>query len=837
LDRHPLVAGGNGGTIFTWQLSGSIGSGEALVAGDATTTPPIPGPNITYLRTDPLWPLAGQEVDALADVTDTLSVTTVTLLWGTTASSLTNEIAMSVWSGSTYRTASPVPGQPAGTTIYHKVRAINSAPATSTSSLESYAVPYELTIYEIQGQVASSPYDGAAAITRGVVLLALPSAGYVRRRGGIFLDRGRVRWLSSPIMRRRDVLVVAVVPFAATFALYLSTLAPTVTFEDSGELITAAYGLGVPHPPGYPVFCIVGKVFSLLPVGNVAWRLNLMSAFFMAASTAALSLAAFLMLAQLGGRGRTVGSGAAGLGGAAGPRNSVCGRRAPWPCIHGAAVGAGMMLGTAFEVWEQAVITEVYALNAFIIALDLLLLALWERAEPARKHRYFYGLCFALGLGLLIHPTALIMLPVALLYLALVGGRYVLSGRRLALGLVYFALGLSPVLYLPLASRGEPISDFGDPENLRNFLLVVLRRLSYRDTYSWAKSVAQIGHGFTLLVRQWFPVLLIPVGIGLAELFRQSRKHFWVVAALLVASGPVMSVVTNYDVSTVSPDLIEVNKWNVSVFYIPCYLGLSLAAAFGLLYLGSHLARLVRDARVAALVLAALPAAFVPLTYGRVDMSDYRFAANYAEAVFRVTGKNGLVISEHDPEFFPLLYYQAVEGKRTDLVMVNRMLLQRSWYVQVLKDHHPDLLSASAPEARAFLGAIEPFESGRPYDGGYIQGTYDALINSFIDKTLGAGRPVYLTFMPTDAIARRYQKESLGVILSVRPTLEPLTPLDPEGLGIDALAVDRARLDFPTRYMRDHFQSYLRLRAGQLDAAGETAQARRFYLMAQSLGS
>jgi endonuclease I len=253
-----LVAVGNGGTIFTWQLSGLIGPGDALVAGDATTvtgfpvdfpdeawsnsnglwngkvgdgaklldsagvlidyavvagtafenadyvrnygvvspnttytpsewtsmpvdlatdaspgahstTPPIPGPTIAYVRTDPVYPLADQDADVLADVTDTLAITSVALLWGTTPSALSNEIGMSVWSGSTYRTGTPVPGQQAGTTVYYKVRAVNAAPATSTSGIQSYALPYDLTIYEIQGQATSSPYNGSAAITQGVV--------------------------------------------------------------------------------------------------------------------------------------------------------------------------------------------------------------------------------------------------------------------------------------------------------------------------------------------------------------------------------------------------------------------------------------------------------------------------------------------------------------------------------------------------------------------------------------------------------------------------------------------------------------------------------------------
>ena len=66
----------------------------------------------------------------------------------------------------------------------------------------------------------------------------------------------------------------------ATFWVYVKTLAPTVSFFDSGELISAAYTLGVAHPPGYPLYVLLGWLFSKLPIGNIAYRINRMSAFF-----------------------------------------------------------------------------------------------------------------------------------------------------------------------------------------------------------------------------------------------------------------------------------------------------------------------------------------------------------------------------------------------------------------------------------------------------------------------------------------------------------------------------------------------------------------------------
>ena len=84
--------------------------------------------------------------------------------------------------------------------------------------------------------------------------------------------------------------------FIISLSLYILTLAPTVTFEDSGELIAAAYNLGIPHQPGYPLFTLLGRVFSMLPIDTVAYRLNLMSAVLSAAGAMFLTWALILLI-------------------------------------------------------------------------------------------------------------------------------------------------------------------------------------------------------------------------------------------------------------------------------------------------------------------------------------------------------------------------------------------------------------------------------------------------------------------------------------------------------------------------------------------------------------
>jgi len=164
-------------------------------------------------------------------------------------------------------------------------------------------------------------------------------------------------------------------------------------------------------------------------------------------------------------------------------------------------------------------------------------------------------------------------------------------------------------------------------------------------------------------------------------------------------------------------------------------------------------------------------------------MSRYYFARDYAYNVFRVAEKDALVIAQYDPEFFPLVYYQDVEHERPDLVIVNPLLLMRSWYIGVLKNRHPDLVAASAKEAAEFLRALEPFEKKQAYDGIYIQTKFDALLNSFIDGELRL---------------RGYE-------------------------------VPSAKIDFPARYMKRRIWSLLLMRGNQLEAAGQKANADRFF--------
>jgi len=109
-------------------------------------------------------------VDVQAVVTDTAAtITSVVLSWGLSSTSLPNEITMSILYGNVYETDAPIPGQAEGVTVFFELEATNDIPNSSTSDLQSYTTPVTVSIYDIQGETAASPYDGVPVITSGVV--------------------------------------------------------------------------------------------------------------------------------------------------------------------------------------------------------------------------------------------------------------------------------------------------------------------------------------------------------------------------------------------------------------------------------------------------------------------------------------------------------------------------------------------------------------------------------------------------------------------------------------------------------------------------------------------
>jgi hypothetical protein len=202
---------------------------------------------------------------------------------------------------------------------------------------------------------------------------------------------------SRPDRFLRSDFIAAGLVLLITLGVYILTLSPSVTLEDSGELITGAADFGVPHPPGYPLWTMSGFLFShLIPFGSVAWRVNLESAVFGALANAVLTLLVCHSSRWLAHRW-------------VGEELQPLARRLTFYT----GMFAGLVIGFSDIMWSQGVISEVYTLNGLFVNLVLLLFYFWM-LEPKRIRRLLLAV-FVFALGLTNHHTLIQMIPAMIL--------------------------------------------------------------------------------------------------------------------------------------------------------------------------------------------------------------------------------------------------------------------------------------------------------------------------------------------------------------------------------------------------------------------------------------
>jgi thioredoxin-like negative regulator of GroEL len=195
-----------------------------------------------------------------------------------------------------------------------------------------------------------------------------------------------------PLFRRIDWLALGIT-FGVVWTVYLLTLAPELTLEDSGELVTGAFYAGIPHPPGYPVWSIYSWLWTaLLPIGNMAWRVSVGQAF---SGAMACGLLALLVC-----RGSSMFmEGIEELKGMTGKwENAIC-------LIS--ALAAGLVLGLDGFMWKESVVVNRIAVTSVPWFLAVLVCLLRWIYAP-HQLRYAYWAAFLFGLCITLHQSLIV---------------------------------------------------------------------------------------------------------------------------------------------------------------------------------------------------------------------------------------------------------------------------------------------------------------------------------------------------------------------------------------------------------------------------------------------
>lgn len=452
-------------------------------------------------------------------------------------------------------------------------------------------------------------------------------------------------------LRRNDLLMATCAALLA-LAVYFATLPPTVSGEDSGELVTAAYTLGIPHPPGYPVWCLLAHPFTYLPFGTVAWRVALSSAVFGALTVF------FVYLVTL----------------------KLCRKKIP-------AFAAALMFAFSQSAWEQFVIAEVYALGALFTIACVFLLVVWYES---RKNSTLLVFALLYGLSLANHSTARLLGPPFLLFVLYIDPlpwkRWKLYAGCLALS----ALGLSVYLYLPIRSAANPPVDWGNPETWDNFWAVIRQEqysfLLTQHPRSLVLFMQQLGMFFTYYATAITPFLVLAPLIGVLPLWRTDRhvSAFLTGLALLLSLGMILAL--NYGTDQ---EAVVVND----VFFIPFVMVASIFSGIGITSLGKLRVRAYSLWPATVALSAACVAVPLVSNYRANDKSKYWFAHDYASNILSTLEPNALYLPTSDHSTFPVIYLQAVQGVRPDVVIGNKYgYIEEALYadmpLEIRKDLH-----------------------------------------------------------------------------------------------------------------------------------------------------
>ena len=528
---------------------------------------------------------------------------------------------------------------------------------------------------------------------------------------------------------RDPIYVWALIVGLGVGLLYTVTLSPSTAFWDTSEYIATAHILGIPHPPGNPLFVLMARTWELLlaPLGlSVATRINLFSTLMGSMAHALWFLAVHHILSFFSDdrRFRLVG-----------------------------AIAAVVVSATAFTVWNQSNVNEkVYTVSLMTIALLTWLAFHWrENLGKGRDDNLLILIAFILALSVGNHLMAFLAAPALGLFILWVSPGVLLNWRLYAVGAVAVFLGLSVHLFLPLRAALGPIINEADPtcEGLGSALTSVVTMgqagcselsaalsrqqylkpplipraspllaqltmyLQYFD-WQWARGMA--GSQTVLpLVRLPFTFLFACLGLygAVQHLRRDTATGLYFLALFATLSlGLIFYLNFPYGFSLASPspeDIHEVRERDY--FFIVSFSIWGLWAGIGIAALWQEAAAKVRGSwsRAAPVLLLAL----IPL------LSNWSWASRRADYSARDWAYNllmsvepyGVLFTNGDNDTFPLWYLQETEGIRRDVTVVVTSYLNLDWYVRQIRDlTTPCPPGVKASDSRTTIVCQRPYE-------------------------------------------------------------------------------------------------------------------------------
>ncbi|MBI5942779.1 MAG: DUF2723 domain-containing protein [Chloroflexi bacterium] len=451
-------------------------------------------------------------------------------------------------------------------------------------------------------------------------------------------------------------------------------------------MITAAATGGLAHPTGYPLYLILARGFQLIPIGSLAFRTNLLSA--VAAVLAAL-LIYFVVIDHLSPSGVEKS-----------PR---------WL----AGLVSAYAFGLSPLVWSQAVITEVYTLNAFFIALILFLVSNTVAQKTKQKNLdLMLGLTFGLAAG--NHVTIILTSPILLFSKAFVHaatGKWHYDARSLYRRIAWIGTGLLVYLTLPLRAFSKPPVNWGNPSTFEGFKWLVTGQLYQDQIFALTPALVleRVRAIAGLLIGQFgIPGLLFGLMGGIV-FYKRSQLHqqsIWIFFAYSVLA-------------------LGYAAFDSFVYLIPAFLsfsiwiGLGVSGTVGLVSQKSQ-----RIGNSLSIIFVVYLFVLSGSHWRQVDASRDTRAESFGKEVLAEAQEDSIVFAKGDKAIFTMWYFHFALHQRADIVVIAPDLLHFDWYRESLRLLYPQLVIT---DAEPTLDAVKAANHKRPVC--FIDYILDAIID------------------------------------------------------------------------------------------------------------
>lgn len=475
---------------------------------------------------------------------------------------------------------------------------------------------------------------------------------------------------------------MAIFLFLISFSTYLYTLYPSVSpFRDAGDLTASVFTLGIAHPPGYPVYVILGKIWTILvPFGNIGYRLNLFSAF----TSSLCGIFIFLIVKKRLGSS-----------------------------LLGVISSFILFFSTAF--WRQSILAEIYSMNALFAVLLVYLLFSDTKATAVLLAAFLFGL----GLG--NHHTLVLLLPV-IIYLLIIkrlGKTFLHSTFYL---LPAFLLGFSVYLFLPVRAKQQPLNNWGNPQTISSFANVLMRtdygtiKLSSR--YSGAAdTLTDSAKMFWRLLKNqvgWLGIILTASGV----FFSFRNKFGKTMLFFFLFTGPFFIFLSRLPNNEFSLAMLEPACVLPSVF-------IALIIGMGIGGLLNIIKGQILFSRILPPLFLILPVFLFEQNFRQLNKRNNFLCYDYGKNLLRSIPTNSYLLMTADIPIFTINYLQNVEKRRRDVKVILSSFMP--WRIAEYKQKYPEIFY-NEPRSSSLILSTVSVHSTQERQGENSVSTVDMLL-------------------------------------------------------------------------------------------------------------